>query len=169
MTIMTDKKSPEGTVPQTPLVIHAQYLKDLSFENPHAPDTLRQDGNRPKMDMDISLDVNKIEDDEIEHLYDVSMVIRAKADRGDKVMFITDLTYSALVSINGVDKPKHHPLLFIEVPHTIFPFARQIISDATQAGGYIPLQLSPVDFRTLYLDRFGNKKKDEASAEEDPS
>ena len=167
MTDNTDKEAPAA--PSTPLLIHAQYLKDFSFENPHAPDTLRKDGKQPKMDMEISLDVNRLEDDTIENLYDVSLMIRAKAERGDKTMFIADLTYSAIVSVNGLQEKQHHPLLFVEVPHMIFPFARQIISDATQAGGYIPLQLNPVDFRSLYLERFADQiqkdkkdKKDKA-------
>ncbi len=158
---LNQASSDDNIVPQVPLVVHAQYMKDLSFENPHAPETLRKDGHAPKMEMDISLDVNKIEDDNIENLYDVGMIIRAKAVRGDKTMFITDLSYNALVSVNGLDEKKHHPLLFIEVPHMLFPFARQIISDATQAGGYMPLQLNPVDFRSLYLERFGKKNNNQ--------
>ena len=166
MSNMTENNEDQKVIPNAPLLIHAQYLKDFSFENPHAPETLRQDGIQPQMDMDIALDINKLEDEKIEHLYTVDLIINAKANRGDKVMFIAELKYGALVSIKGIDEKKHHPLLFIEVPHMTFPFARQALSDATQAGGFIPLQLNPVDFRALYLERFGSNNSEKSETED---
>ena len=152
-----------GTVGQTPVVIHKQYLKDMSFENPNAPGILKRADKRPEMDMNIMIDVQKIEDAEIQHFYEVTLNLTASAKREDEVMFIAEVLYGAAVSINGLEEKKHHPLLFIEVPQLIFPFARQIMANATQSGGYMPLQISPVDFRTMYIQRFAPESKKAAS------
>ena len=145
-----------GKAPDMPLVIHAQYMKDLSFENPHAPKTFRGQGENPDMDMNIEINVQKIDDENKKDLYEVSLIISASAKRTDQTLFIVELTYAALVSLN-IEEKHHHPLLFVEVPHTIFPYARQIIADSTQSGGYIPLLLNPVDFKSMYMQRFANK------------
>lgn len=164
------KATPEeniGNVSQTPVIIHKQYLKDLSFENPNAPLILKKADNRPEMDMNIMIDVQKIEDEELEHLYEVTLNITASAKRKDQTMFIAEILYGAAVSISGLDEKKHHPLLFIEVPYMLFPFVRQILANATQAGGFMPLQLSPVDFRSMYLKRFASKEKEANQSTED--
>jgi preprotein translocase subunit SecB len=164
---MTDKTNEENTaetagqVPDSPIVIHAQYTKDLSFENPHAPQSFRGQGN-PEMDMGIELEVQKIEDPENNRLFEVTIKVNAEAKRTDQTLFLVELSYAALVTIN-VEEKLQHPLLFVEVPHTIFPYARQIIADSTQSGGYIPLLLNPVDFKSMYLQRFGEKKADAAA------
>jgi len=150
-----------GKVPSSPIIIHAQYTKDLSFENPHAPQTFRGQGGNPDMDMNIEIEAQKPEDDK-ENLYEVALKVSASAKREDQTLFIVELTYAALVSLNAEEK-HHHPLLFVEVPHTIFPYARQIIADATQAGGYIPLLLNPVDFKSMYFQKFGDKKTETAA------
>ncbi len=161
------KEEDIGNVSQTPVIIHKQYLKDLSFENPNAPLILKKIDKRPEMDMNIMIDVQKIEDEEIGHLYEVTLNITASAKRGDETMFITEVLYGAAVSITGLDENKHHPLLFIEVPYMLFPFIRQIIANATQSGGYMPLQLAPVDFRSMYLSRFAPEEGVQKKAEED--
>lgn len=153
-----------GQVANTPIVIHAQYMKDLSFENPHAPQTFQGQGGNPEMDMNIEIDVQKLEDESKSELYEVVLKINASAKRGDQTLFIVELDYAALVSVNAEEK-HHHPLLFVEVPHTIFPYARQIIADSTQGGGYIPLLLNPVDFKSMYMQRFADKTEKAAKAE----
>jgi preprotein translocase subunit SecB len=167
---MTDKrqskkqaKKTEETanqVPNSPIVIHAQYTKDFSFENPHAPQSFRGQGN-PEMDMNIELEVQKIEDPENDNLFEVTLKVDASAKRTEQTLFLVELSYSALVTLN-VEEKMRHPMLFVEVPHTIFPYARQIIADATQSGGYIPLLLNPVDFKTMYLQRFGENNAETA-------
>lgn len=159
---MTDAPAPEeniGKVPQTPIVIHAQYLKDMSFENPNSPEILRKGKRPPAMDMNITMDVKRLEDKEIENFYEVVLTVNASAMREDKAMFIAEITYGAAVSITDLEENKHHPLLLIEVPQLLFPFVRQILANATQAGGFMALQLAPVDFRSMYLERFANKEK----------
>lgn len=150
-------------VPDSPVIIHKQYLKDLSFENPNAPEILITGHNRPDMDMNIGMDVQRLEHTEHEFYYEVALTLTASAVREEKAMFLTEVVYAAALSIHGLDEKKHHPLLLIEVPHLIFPYARQIIANVTQAGGFAPLQLRPVDFRSMYLERFGKKKPENAA------
>lgn len=140
-----------------PIVIHAQYVKDLSFENPNSPQSLRGSEKSPEMDVNIGMDARKMDDDKLEHLYEVALNVRAEAKRGDKVMFLAELQYGMTVSLNNVPEDQHHPMLLIEIPRMAFPYARQILSDLTVQGGYPPLLLNPVDFHALYVDRFKNE------------
>jgi len=149
----TPENQTDQTVPNAPVTIHAQYIKDLSFENPHAPKSFQGQGENPNMDLNIEIEVQKMEEENGDNIYEVALKINASATRTDHTMFILELSYAAFVSINAESK-HHHPLLFVDVPHTIFPFARQIISDMTQSGGYIPLLLNPVDFKSMYFQRF---------------
>jgi preprotein translocase subunit SecB len=147
-----------GNVGQTPLVIHRQYLKDMSFEAPNSPEVLKPANTRPEMDMNILIDVQKLESEEFEYLYEVVLTINVTASRDDKTLFLTEVIYGTTASITGLEEKKHHPLLFIEVPQMMFPFARQIVANATASGAFNPLQLAPVDFRSMYLARFAPKK-----------
>ena len=139
---------------ELPLVIHAQYIRDLSFENPNAPDSLRAGQNQPEMDINIGMDARKLEDSDMENLYEVVVNVRAAATRGEDAMFIVELQYGVTVQLTGIPEDQHHPVLFIEIPRLAFPYVRQIISDATIQGGFPPLLLSPVDFQALYMERF---------------
>lgn len=151
-----------------PIVIHAQYVKDLSFENPNTPASLRGTATPPEMDVNIGMDARKIADDKLENLYEIALNVRAVAARGDETVFIAELQYAMTVSLNGVPEDQHHPILLIEIPRMAFPYARQILSDLTTQGGYPPLLLNPVDFTALYMDRFKNEieaaKKAQAAA-----
>ncbi len=148
-----------GAVGQTPLVVHKQYLKDLSFESPNSPGILVPSQIRPEMDMNILLDVKKVKNEEKGQFYEVIMTVSASAKREDKTLFLVEVIYAAMVSVEGLDEKKHHPLLFIEVPQMMFPYARQIVSHATQSGGFTPLNLAPVDFRSMYVTRFAEAKE----------
>lgn len=150
--------------PASSLVIQAQYLKDLSFENPNAPLSLRPDGGAPEMDIKVGIDARKLPDaGDIKDMHEVSLSIKAQANRknGD-VMFIAELQYCIAVSIDesAIPEGQIHPLLFIEVPRMAFPFARQVIADTTLRGGFPPLLLQPVDFHALYVDRFAKEMEE---------
>lgn len=141
-----------------PVTIHAQYIRDLSFENPNAPESLRTATDSPEMDINIGMDARKLEEGDVENLFEVVLNVRAAALRGEDPVFIAELQYGVTVSI-GPDVPEdnHHPLLLIEMPRMIFPYVRQIMSDLTVNGGYPPLLLNPVDFHALYMQRFGKE------------
>ncbi|MEM8832979.1 MAG: protein-export chaperone SecB [Pseudomonadota bacterium] len=149
-----------GVVGRTPLLVHRQYLKDLSFENPNSPGILHRIEAQPVMDMDIAIDVQKLDHEEFENYYEVILKLNANAVREKEAMFIADIDYAAAVSIEGLEPKQHHPLLFIEVPQLLFPFARQILANITQSGAFMPLQIAPVNFRQMYLQRFGDKLAD---------
>ncbi len=157
----TDQKTIEhklGDMPNLPVVIHAQYLKDLSFENPHAPDSLRAgQQEKPALTVNILLDAKKIDDAQIKSLYEVVMTVQAQSKRGERVDFIVEIAYGAAVSLTDVPDDKHHPLLFIEVPRQMFPFIRNAVAQVTQGGGYAPLYLNPVDFHAMYVNRFAQQ------------
>lgn len=146
-----------GIAQGLPVTIHAQYIKDLSFENPNAPGSLQANGERPSMDVNFSMDARKLESaaDKKSDLYEIVLGIQAAAMRGSQVDFLVELEYAVLVSAAELPEEQLHPLLLIEIPRQAFPFARQIIADLTQQAGYPPLLLAPVDFRAFYLQRFG--------------
>ncbi len=142
---------------QNPINIMAQYVRDLSFENPNAPDALRADKPAPEMDINIGMDARKLEDPELENLYEVVLNLRAVANRGEEPVFIAEMQYGITVQLNGIPEDTHHPVLLIEIPALAFPYARQIMSELTMKGGYPPLMLNPVDFRGMYMERFADE------------
>jgi preprotein translocase subunit SecB len=144
-----------ATVRNMPVTVHAQYIRDLSFENPNAPFILKASAGKPAMEMTININLRDVPDDDLPGLYEVSLRIRAAAKRGENTAFIAEVDYAASVTI-GAEVPKEnaHPLLMIEIPRLIFPYARQLISDLSQQGGYPAVMIAPVDFHALYLQKF---------------
>lgn len=138
-----------------PVIIHAQYVRDLSFENPNAPQVLKLSAGRPEMDMSINIGLRDVKDEELPGLYEVSLRLRAMAKRGETTAFIIEVDYAASVTI-GEEVPQEslHALLMIEIPRLIFPFARQIIADLSQQGGFPAVMIAPVDFQALYVQKF---------------
>lgn len=148
-----------------PITIHTQYLREVSFENAGAPDSLRSGHQSPAIDLNIGMDARALQDDKYKHLFEVIVTLSAKAIRADNPVFSANVVYSAVVSIDeSVPEDQHHPICLIEIPRQIFPFARQILSEITTQGGYPPLLLNPVDFQSLYFDRF--RKEIEESLKE---
>lgn len=158
-----DDIKPAPTLPQEdnpgmPVTILAQYVRDLSFENPNTPDSLRAGQGAPEMNIHIGMDARKLEDGTIPNLYEVVLSARAEAKRKNDPVFIVEILYGITVAINErVPQENHHPLLLIEIPHQAFPHVRQILSDLTMQGGYPPLLLNPVDFHSLYTQRFAKE------------
>ena len=171
--ITTDKPGPlpnEGqSIDRLPVVIHAQYIRDLSFENPNAPMPLQKSEGKPSIAVDFSMDARKLENSDIEDAFEVVLYVSVKAAKGESVTFIAELEYGMMVSVQDVPEDKIHPLLLIEMPN--FPYVRQIISDVTANAGYMPFYLTPVNFKALYRKQFGgpkptvHKAKSETAAE----
>lgn len=154
-----DKARIDVDVPELPVMVHAQYVKDFSFENPNALNSLRPSKSRPEMDINIMLDASRVTDDQNPDLYESSLSITVRATRDNTVLFITEIVYAALVTLKDAPAERINPILFIDIPQMIFPFARQIISNATASGGFPPLQLNPVDFRSMYLSQRREQKQ----------
>lgn len=141
-----------ATQPTGPsLSIIAQYLKDLSFENPDAPNTLRARERPPAINIGINVQANPLSQTDIE----VELKIEGRASDGDKTIFVVELTYAGVFRFLNVPQEQVHPLLMIECPRLLFPFARHIIADATREGGFPPLMVDPVDFAALFRQRIG--------------
>lgn len=163
-TPVKDNAAPEG-ISNGPLSVLAQYVKDLSFENPHAPDTLRPGQNAPEMDINVGLSMQQMQGSEV---YEVMMHVEARAIRKventEQVVFVVELDYAVLVDASGVPERQRHPVLMIEVPKLGFPFARQILADLTSQGGYPPVLLNPVDFEGLYIQQYQAQQAKEKAA-----
>lgn len=142
-----------------PLSIHAQYIKDLSFENPAAPQSLLPGQSMPAMTVNVTLDARKLDDAKAPNpnatTYEVVLHVEAIAKREQTTIFIVELDYATIAAI-GKDVPEkhHHPLLMVEVPKLAFPFARQILGDVTGQAGFPPLLLNPVDFEGMYREQY---------------
>lgn len=132
-----------------PLQVLAQYVKDFSFENPNAPQSLM--ANQPQPQVTINVDVQARL--AAEGIYEVLLELRCEAKHADKVAFLAELSYAGLFQLPGVPEEHHAPLLLIEGARLLFPFARAIVADATRDGGYPPLMINPVDFVDLFRRR----------------
>ena len=156
----------DASIPVTPVQVHAQYLKDFSFENPNAPDSLRASGGKPEMDVNIVLDAVKINDESNPDLYESGLTLTVKSTRDGKVVFISEIVYAALVTVKDVPQQHIRSILYVDVPQMLFPFARQIVANAVTAGGFPPLLLNPIDFRGMYADanRKSPQREDGAAA-----
>lgn len=160
---MTPSPQPQAA-PSVPLVIHAQYIRDMSFESPAAPDSIRPGQPAPVIDISVNMDARKGEDAKTEGPYEVVMSLTATARREQKTVFIAELQYAAMVSLPGLAEEHHHPMLLIEVPKMMFPFLRQILSFLTQQGGFPPLLIGPVDFYALYMEKFAQQQASQKQA-----
>lgn len=155
---MTNGGQNGGATPQTPnpaaangpqLAVLAQYIKDFSFENPLAPRG-PQSGDpqqQPQINIQVGVNVNPLTSTDVE----IELKIEGKAElQGNTVLFAFELEYAGVFRIQNVPPEGVQPLMLIECPRLLFPYARQIIATTVQNGGFPPLMLDPVDFAGLY-------------------
>jgi preprotein translocase subunit SecB len=136
--------SAENKPPQ--LNVLAQYVKDFSFENPNAPHSLTSAQTQPTINMQINVRGKPIKDAD----YEVELKMEGKAEMATGLLFHFDLVYAGVFRIQNVPQPNLHPVMMIECPRLLFPFAREIIATAVLNGGFPPLRIDPVDFVGLY-------------------
>ncbi|MET0169099.1 MAG: protein-export chaperone SecB [Aliihoeflea sp.] len=132
----------------------AQYVKDLSFENPGAPASLRNRNQPPGININVNVNANPIADKE----YDVVLTLNAKAEADNAVLFNVELVYGGIFRVDGFPQEHMLPLLFIECPRLLFPFARQIVADITRQGGFPPLMIDPIDFAQMFQRRMAEEQ-----------
>jgi preprotein translocase subunit SecB len=130
------------------LVVVAQYLKDLSFENPRAPQAF-QDIAPPQIEVDVNVNARNID----RTIYEVELSVSARARRGSEMMFVVETTYAGAFEIRNVPTDQLEMIMLVECPRLLFPFLRQIVSDATRNGNYPPLLLEPIDFFAVYQQK----------------
>jgi preprotein translocase subunit SecB len=147
---MTDAPAPGVLGDDQPGIrILAQYTRDLSFESPHAPESLRAGASQPQVDLGVELNARARPDG----FYEVELKLNARASRENEAVFHIELVYAGLFQIVGVSEADLEPVLMIECPRYLFPFARRIISDLTGEGGFPPFLLEPIDFAGIYAAR----------------
>mgnify|MGYP003842506097 FL=1 len=138
----------------SPITLNLQYTKDLSFEVPGAPQIFINLREAPKVD--IALDVQARRLQEGQENFEVSLQIRCEAKLpGDTTAFIAELVYCGIFTLNGITPEMMEPVLLVECPRLLFPFARRIMADVTRDGGFPPLMLDPIDFGALYMSQQG--------------
>ena len=140
----------QGPAPQ--INVLAQYIKDFSFENPNAPQSLQSQGNeQPKINIQINVTPKQLSNTDFE----VELKVEGKAENSSSTVFSFELAYAGVFRIQNVAQENIPPLLMIECPRLLFPFAREIVATAVRDGGFPPLLIDPIDFVTLYRQKMG--------------
>jgi preprotein translocase subunit SecB len=129
--------------------ILAQFVRDFSFENPRAPEALRAGGPQPQIELGVEMNARGRDDG----LYEVDLKLSASANGEGGPLFVVELLYGGLFQITGVPAEDMEPVLLIECPRYLFPFARRIIADISAEGGFPPFMLDPIDFAGVYAAR----------------
>jgi preprotein translocase subunit SecB len=147
---MSANGGPEETDLRAPnLIVMAQYVKDFSFENPNAPQSLIQKQQAPNIQIGVNVTARGLSETDV----DVELKIEGSAGEGAETLFRFELVYAGVFRIENVPEENRPPLVLIECPRLLFPFARQIIADAVRNGGFPPLLVDPIDFAALYRQR----------------
>lgn len=137
----------------------AQYIKDLSVENPSAPASFQWQ-EQPQIDLQFNIGVNTVN----EEVSEVELKVNAGATCESGQLYMIEVVYAGLVGIRNLPDEQAHMFLFAEAPRILFPFARRIVADATRDLGFQPLMLDPIDFNGLYFQRMQEKQAEEAAA-----
>ena len=148
-----------GTASQPQLSVLGQYVKDLSFENPNAPRSLAPTQTQPPINIQINVGVQQLAETD----YEVTLKLEGKAESSGTVLFAFDLTFAGVFRVQNVPQETLQPLVMIECPRLLFPFAREIVATAVRNGGFPPLLLDPVDFVALYQQRAAQMQAPQAT------
>src|SRR5580692_6649766 len=156
---------PQGAPPagqQPPLVVNIQYVKDLSFEVPGAPAIFTTLRSQPQVAINLDVQARRVHEGQTQ--FEVSIVIRAEAHDNSQqgngqasvpapTVFVAELTYAGVFTLNGLPENAIEPVLLVECPRILFPFARNILAEVTRDGGFPPVLLQPIDFVQLWQSR----------------
>ncbi|WP_374307948.1 protein-export chaperone SecB [Methylocella sp.] len=127
----------------------AQYTKDFSFENPNAPRSLGPQEKAPNIQIQVNVNAKQVGETDFE----VDILLEGSAKTEADTLFKFELDYAGLFRLINIPPTDQHPVVMIECPRLLFPFARQIIADAVRGGGFPPLYIDPIDFAALYRQR----------------
>ncbi len=128
------------------LRVLAQYLKDLSFESPRAPACFSDNTTAPGIEVNVDVNARGVNPNQFE----VELAISAKASRENEPVFVVETSYAGVFEIMNVPENQIEPILLIECPRLLFPFARQIVAETTTSGNFPPVMLDPIDFLSIY-------------------
>ncbi|HEY1363215.1 MAG TPA: protein-export chaperone SecB [Xanthobacteraceae bacterium] len=152
--------SPAAQQGPAQLNVLGQYIKDFSFENPNAPRSLTPTTNQPAINIQINVGAQQLAETD----YEISLKLEGKADSAGTVLFAFDLTFAGVFRVQNVPPQTLQPLVMIECPRLLFPFAREIVATAVRNGGFPPLLLDPVDFVALYQQRAAQQEQQPGTA-----
>jgi preprotein translocase subunit SecB len=144
--VPTGNAFPPGAVPPAQLGVNTQYVKDLSFENPNAPQSLVPQASQPNIDVNVNVQARGL----ATNTYEVVLSITCTAKHEAMTAFIVEVAYAGVFTLTNVPPDHVHPLLLVECPRLLFPFARALVANATRDGGFLPLLIQPIDFLDLY-------------------
>ena len=163
---MSETTTPPQTAGQPqvqPLVVNIQYVKDLSFEVPGAPHIFTQLRAQPQVNINLDVQARRVQENQ--SIYEVSLIVRAEARETPQqsgngqsaavppTLFVAELTYAGVFTLTGLPDNAIEPVLLVECPRILFPFARNILADVTRDGGFPPVLLQPIDFVALWQAR----------------
>ncbi len=156
--------------PQVRLMMHSQFLQDLSFENPNGAASFTKGELKPQVQLNLNVDSRKLG----ESTHEVALKVTGDATNDGERCFLVEIDYRGVFSLTGTDENLIHPILMVEGPRTLFPFVRRIVADAVRDGGFPPLMMEPVDFVAIYRQRMAqqqaaNQAKSEAAAADAPA
>ena len=149
-----NENNTENNQQLAPVVINAQYVRDISFEAPHVPQIFTELKSSPEIAVNVDVQAAKMQD----NVFEVTLKIKTEAKVETKTAFLCEVEYGCIA---GVNVPAEHvePILLIEIPRLLFPFARNIIADLTRESGFPPLRINPIDFVGLYHQRLAEMQK----------
>ena len=136
-----------------------QYVKDLSVENPRAPESF-QWNEQPALDVQFNIGARKVSDDVSE--VELKIAVNAKSSQG--TIYIVELAYCGLVGMRNLSEDQKHAFTYAEAPRILFPFARRVIADAVRDAGFAPLLLDPIDFNGLYIQQLQAQQQQQGDA-----
>lgn len=145
---MTEAPAPQPTT-KPAIYLRAQYIKDLSFENPRAPASLFALKESPQMEVSVNLGAQKLD----ENVFEVAVQISCRAVADKTTVFLVDLVYGGVIEMSNVPDELIEPTLFVQGAQLIYPFARRVVADVTRDGGFPPVALEPLDFAGMYAEQ----------------
>jgi len=143
----------------------AQYVKDLSFENPNAPRSMSPPGQQPSINIQVNVDAAPMQGSDVE----VTLRLEGKAEAQGLLLFSFELVFSGIFRIQNVPPESLQPIVLIECPRLLFPFAREIVATTVRNGGFPPLLLDPIDFVGLYRQRMATAQPSDPSQPLNPN
>ena len=142
----TGEAAASETSQQAQFNMIAQYIKDLSFENPNAPMSLQTNGENPNIEVSVNVSAQKLD----EQIFEVVLEIGVSANSNDQAIYEIELAYAGLFRLINIPEEALQPVLLIQCPNLIFPFVRRLLVDLTREGGYPPLMIDPINFEELF-------------------
>jgi preprotein translocase subunit SecB len=150
--------APSPNAPGYQLIVNTQYLKDLSFESPRAPQTLMAQREAPEVNLSADVKARNLGPD----VFEVVLTMGAQARHNEDPVFVVELSYAAVVTVKDAPADLVPLLVFVETPRMLFPFARAVIANATRDGGFPPLLVNPIDFAELLRREHERARQEQA-------